>query len=111
MHKRLYTSGVTTPKRKRPTLTCTVEAEVKARLVEVVRKIPAATLSGMVNEMLKMTLPVMEAVVSIVESAKREDGTLDEVVARERMAAYIGTHVLTLYNTQLGLGLDEEESG
>jgi hypothetical protein len=96
-------------KRTRPTLTITVDADVKGRLFAVAKKIPGGTVSGVVGEMLKLTLPMMESVVGILEAARREDGTLDEGVARDGMAAYIGTQLITLYDTQGKLLPSKEE--
>jgi hypothetical protein len=96
-------------KRIRPILTVTVDPETKARIRALAAKIPGGTLSGVVEELVKTTLPMMEAAVQVMHDSKRSDGTLDEVAARERMGAWIGTQLLTLYDTRAKLGIGEED--
>jgi glycosyltransferase A (GT-A) superfamily protein (DUF2064 family) len=96
-------------KRKRPLLTVTVDADVKARIVALAGKIPAGTVSGVVRELLKTTLPLMEAAVQVMEDAMQADGSLDEAAAKKGMAAWIGTQLLTLYDTQAQLGIGKED--
>jgi hypothetical protein len=97
-------------KRKRPVLTVTVDADVKARVQALAAEIPGGTVSGVVGELLAMTLPMMESVIGVMRAAQREDGSLDEAVARERMGAWIGTQVLSLYDTQAKLGEGGDDS-
>jgi hypothetical protein len=96
-------------KRKRPVLTVTVERETKERLEALARKIPGGTVSGVTRELLATTLPLMEQVVKLLEDAKLADGSFDEAVARDRLGAWIGTQVLTLYDTQGKLGAGGED--
>jgi glycosyltransferase A (GT-A) superfamily protein (DUF2064 family) len=96
-------------KRLRPVLTVTVDADVKARIVALAGKIPAGTVSGVVRELLKTTLPLMEAAVQVMEDAMQADGSLDEAAAKKGMAAWIGTQLLTLYDTQAQLGIGKED--
>ncbi len=91
-------------KRKRPVLTVTVDADVKARIEVLAGKIPAGSVSGVVRELLRTTLPMMEQAVAVLEEAMREDGSIDEPAARQAMGAWIGTQLLTLYDTQAKLG-------
>jgi hypothetical protein len=91
-------------KRKRPVLTVTVDADVKARIEVLAAKIPGGNVSGVVRELLKTTLPMMEQAVQVLEEAQQEDGTIDVPAARKAMGAWIGTQLLTLYDTQGKLG-------
>jgi hypothetical protein len=104
----LYNRRMT--KRKRPLLTVTVDAELKRRLKAVTKQIPGATLSGVVGELLKVTVPMIEEVVGVMVKARQADGSIDDDAARQGMAAWIGTKVLTLYDTQGQLGLGKEDS-
>jgi hypothetical protein len=85
-------------------LTVTVDPDIKARVRALADQIPGGTLSGIVEELLKTTLPMMEAAFQVMQEAKREDGSLDEAAARERMGAWIGMQLLKLYDTQGQLG-------
>jgi hypothetical protein len=96
-------------KRLRPVLTVTVDADVKARIEVLAKKIPGGSTSGVVRELLKTTLPLMEAAIQVMEDAMRADGTLDEGAAKQGMAAWIGTQLLTLYDTQMKLGIGKED--
>jgi hypothetical protein len=99
------------PKRKRPTLSITVDANVRHRLFVMARKLPGGTVSGVVGEMLTLLLPVMEDVVQMLEDARRADGRLDVEQYRDRMAAYVGTTLIKMYDTQGVLEPREEDEG
>jgi hypothetical protein len=103
----LYNRAMT--KRKRPILTVTVDADLKRRLKVLAKQIPGGTLSGVVGELLTMTLPMMEEVVAVMVKARQADGSIDDEEARRGMAAWIGTKVLSLYDTQGHLGLGKED--
>lgn len=94
----------TATKRNKPVLTVTVEPEVKARIYALAAKIPGGTVSGVVRELLKTTLPMMEQAIDVMVEAQQEDGTIDVPAARKAMGAWIGTQLLTLYDTQAKLG-------
>lgn len=97
-------------KRNMPVLTVTVDADTKDRIVLLAKKVPGGSISGIVRELVRGTLPMMEAAVEIMHTSMREDGSLDEAGAKERMGAWIGTQLLTLYDTQRKLGIGEEST-
>jgi hypothetical protein len=98
------------PNRKRPVLTVTVDADVKARLQAVAAQIPGgASVSGVVSELLRVALPMIESVVQVMVDARQDDGSFDDAAARRGMAAWIGTTMLSLYDTKGELGPGEED--
>jgi hypothetical protein len=89
--------------RKRPTLTVTISAQHMERLRRLVGRLPAkrSNLSGVVDEALALTLPMLENAADAYQAALRPDGTTDDEVMRERMASYLGSVLLrlTMHNT------------
>lgn len=107
-----YTWRMAPPKKRiRPVMSVTVDLETKQRIDALARSIPGGTASGVVRELLATTLPLMEQAVAVMRNSMRDDGTLDEAAARDRMGAWIGTQLLTLYDTQAKLGIGEETDG
>jgi hypothetical protein len=84
------------PPRKRPTLTVTISAGHMERLRKLVGRLPGkrSNLSGVVDEMLGMTLPMLEHAAAAFEEALRPDGSTDDDLMRDRMAAYLGQQIL-----------------
>lgn len=84
--------------RKRPTLTVTISAEHMERLRALVGRLPAkrANLSGVVDEMLSLTLPMFEQAADAYQAALRPDGTTDDAVMRDRFATYLGMTLLKM---------------
>jgi hypothetical protein len=96
--------------RTRPVLTVTVKPENLERLKELVTKIPGGKLSGVVDEMLTLTLPIFEQVVQAFVRAQREDGTTDPELARQHLEAYIGATLFKMYNSAGFLTGEGDES-
>lgn len=92
--------------RNRPTLTVTIKAENMRRLRALVGRLPAkgANLSGIVDEMLLLTLPMFENAAEAYQAAMRPDGTTDDDVMRDRFAAYLGQTMLRMVHNS-----DDEE--
>jgi hypothetical protein len=86
-------------KRKRPTLTVTMDADLRRRLFGLAATIPGATVSGIVEEAMKATLPLFEGAAEAIQLARRPDGTIDDDLARREMSAFIGSQLLQLYDT------------
>lgn len=84
--------------RKRPTLTVTIDAERYARLRALVGQVPGGSLSGIVDDLLGMSLPVMEEMVAAYVAARRLDGSYDEAAVQRRIEAYIGATLLKMHN-------------
>ncbi|MBW7856699.1 MAG: hypothetical protein H3C44_10650 [Ignavibacteria bacterium] len=87
-------------KRKRPVLTVTLDAEVIARLREAQRLLPGSSLSGIVSELLQMSLPLVEGMIAALREARRDDGTVDDDRAKDSLARWAGAQLL---------GLDEDD--
>ncbi len=88
-------SGMAKPKhRNRPTLTVTIDAELDARLRALVERLPGATLSVLLDELLEAVLPLYEDMADGMIRAKRPDGSMDEVKAQDHIAAAIGSRIL-----------------
>ena len=95
-------------KRKRPVLTVTVKPDLLDRLTAVQEALPSGTtLSGLVDELIEMSLPAMEAMVAAFSEAKTEDGTVDEARAKESLAKWVGSQLLSV--RQMGGPAGEEE--
>jgi hypothetical protein len=92
--------------RNRPTLTVTIKAAHMERLRALVGRLPAkgANLSGIVDEMLALTLPMFENAAEAYQAALRPDGTTDDDVMRDRFAAYLGQQMLRMVHNS-----DDEE--
>lgn len=86
-------------KRVKPRISLTLDPEVYGRLRAVRDRIPGASLSGVVNELLAVSLPVMEEMAKALRESQREDGTIDEVRARDGLARWAGAQLLGLSDT------------
>jgi hypothetical protein len=80
--------------RTRPVLTVTIDADRLRRLRRLTSRIPGAKASAVVDEMLKLTLPIWEEVADAFEAARRADGTADEAMAQKHVEAYLGAMLL-----------------
>lgn len=95
-------------KRGRPAVTVTLDPEVRRRIAAVQEAVPGATFSGIVDELLQMGLPAMEAMVSVLQESRSEDGTVDEDRAKDALARWAGAQLLGLSHTD-GDETEEEE--
>jgi len=77
-------------------LSVSLSIEVADRLDRVVSLIPGATRSGVLDEMLALTLPEMEGLVQLLASARDESGQWDEAAARDHLASWVGSRVLRM---------------
>jgi hypothetical protein len=95
--------------RKRPTLTVTISADHMERLRRLVGRLPGkrSNLSGVVDEILGLTLPMLEHAADAFEAALQPDGSRDDQVMRDRFATYLGQQLLSL--TQHNTGTKEGE--
>ena len=84
--------GVQTKRR----LSVSLSTEVADRLDRVVSLLPGATRSGVLDEMLAVTLPEMEDLVQLLTSARDESGRWDEAAARDHLASWVGVRVLRM---------------
>jgi len=57
--------------------------------------LPGMTRSGIVEEVLDMTLPIMEELLAALQEARNESGDLDEAQLRDRLALWTGQQLLT----------------
>jgi hypothetical protein len=78
----------------------TVDVDLKQRLFATAERIPGATVSGILRELLKVGLPIFEQVAEVMTETTREDGTLDRELAQERMGQWIGVQMLKMYDTR-----------
>lgn len=99
MSDTVYPGGMTAKRRIRPRLTITVDPEVYRQLHEVRDLLPGSSLSGIVSELLEVSLPVFEGVVDTLKEARDDDGQLDEARARDALARWAGAQLLGLSDT------------
>ena len=83
-----------TVKRNRPTLTVTIDAEINDRLRALVGRLPGATLSVLLDELLAASLPLFEDMAESMSRSTRPDGSVDEAQAQEHIAAALGARIL-----------------
>lgn len=95
-------------KRERPAVTVTLDPEVRRRILAVAEALPGATFSGVIDELAQMSLPAMEAMVSVLQESRSEDGVVDEERAKDALARWAGAQLLGLSHTE-GDELEEEE--
>jgi hypothetical protein len=79
--------------RHRPTLNLTVDPDLDARLRALVARLPGATLSRTVDELLTASLPLFEDMADALDEARGIDGEVDERRALQLLTAAIGTRV------------------
>lgn len=82
-----------TTRRIKPRVTVTLDKDVYDRLQRLRRVLPGATVSGVVNEVLSLGLPVVEEMGKAMREAMSEDGTLDEMRARDALAKWAGAQL------------------
>jgi hypothetical protein len=58
--------------------------------------IPGMSRSGVLAEVLDMTLPMMEELVITLQQARDESGAFDEAKARDRLAYWTGQQLLKM---------------
>jgi predicted alpha/beta-hydrolase family hydrolase len=88
-------------------MTVTVEPETRARIDALVEGFPAATMSGVVEELLVAALPAFEQVLEAIQASRDEAGELDEAAAKAHMSAWVGGQIMKIaagdpdvYNTK-----------
>lgn len=77
-------------------MTVTVEPETRARIDALVAGLPAATMSGVVEELLVAALPAFEQVLEAIQASRDESGDLDEEAAKAHMSAWIGGQIMKM---------------
>lgn len=86
-------------KRVKPRVSLSIPPEVHQRILELQRILPGASFSGIVGELLKISLPAMEAMTDAMTEARLPDGSVDEQRARDRLARWAGAQLLGLSDT------------
>lgn len=86
-------------KRVKPRVSVSIPPEVYQRIVELQRILPGASFSGIVGELLTISLPAMEAMTDAMTEARLPDGSVDEQRARDRLARWAGAQLLGLSDT------------
>lgn len=82
--------------RRRPTITVTIETELRDRLDALVARMPGSNRSALIGEVLEAGLPLYEQMADAMESTRRADGSLDESRARDQLAQWAGAQLLGL---------------
>jgi hypothetical protein len=80
-------------------LTTTVDADLKRRVVALANAIPGGTISGVLEEVLKAALPLLEVATKAFQDARKSDGTVDEAVLQQQLGQWIGVQMLKMYST------------
>lgn len=75
-----------------------------ARLREVQALMPGSTLSAIIDELLSLSLPVLEGMVAALRDARREDGTVDDDRAKDALAKWAGAQLLGLDQDDVAAG-------
>jgi hypothetical protein len=71
-------------------LNVTIARGLRERMAVLVDRMPGANLSQLAEELIAASLPLYEGMAESIISARREDGTVDERVAHQLVAARIG---------------------
>lgn len=98
------------PGRKKTIMTLSMDPATDDRLREIVAKMPGANLSGLVQEMVTVLLPMFEAAAEAMVQAKRDDGTFDEAKVKDQLAHWAGAQMLKLYDTHGPQGMKGENA-
>lgn len=93
----LYRVAMSKKRRIRPRLNITVDPAIHARLLELQKLLPGSSLSGIIGELLEVSLPVMEGMLEALRETLHEDGTVDEARARDAIAQWAGAQLLGLH--------------
>lgn len=82
------------PNRKRPTMSISIDPEVHERVKRLTATLPGASVSGVVNEALSMSLPMMEKVAESMHAARTATGETDYEKANRLVAEWIVGQVM-----------------
>lgn len=81
-------------KRIRPRLTITVDPAIHRGLRELQELLPGSSLSGIVGELLEVSLPVMQGMLEALRESRGSDGEVDEERAKDALAKWAGAQLL-----------------
>ena len=82
-------------RRIKPRISVTLDPVVHRRLHSTVKLVPGATMSAIVNELLELSLPVLEDMGKALREAMNESsGQLDEARAKDALAKFAGQQIL-----------------
>ena len=93
----LYRVAMSKKRRIRPRLNITVDPAIHARLLELQKLLPGSSLSGIIGELLELSLPAMEGMLEVLRDSRRDDGSVDEDRARDGLAQWAGAQLLGLH--------------
>lgn len=104
-------STMSSVKRIRPKISLSLDPDVYRRLRAVRDRMPGTpSFSVLVSELLAVSLPMMEHMAKALVEAQREDGTVDELRARDALAKWAGAQLLGLSDTT-GVWAETEDEG
>lgn len=105
-----YHVGMPPKRRIKPRLTITVDPGVHRRLHEIQSMLPGSSVSGIVSELLEISLPVFEGMARALKDAKGDDAKLDDDRARDALARWAGSQLLGLSDTfENGSGEEQKQ--
>lgn len=81
-------------KRRRPTIHITISRENLDALDQLQATIPGMSRSGIVDELLALSLPSFQEIASLIEATRTESGDLDTARARDALAMWTGQQLL-----------------
>lgn len=94
-------------KRAKAKTSITLDQDVYQRLLRVKGAMPGLTVSGVINELLSLSLPALEDMGRALEKAWDEQSqTFDELRAKDALAHWAGAQMLDLVSHQI----EREES-
>lgn len=86
-------------------MSLTLDPDINARVRALVAKMPGATISGVVDELLGASLPLYEDMADAMLAARDADGVMNEAAAKDAIGAAIGARIVRA----IGLGVQHTD--